>query len=342
MTKFDDYDFHIGDAVAKGRPADNAFTHIGFMLAWLVRHDLCKPMFFAADLSGQLSNGRFRPNDLRDLVDGKLLSDTLTNEGSAFLAAYYDAYIGDFDAEFADAPDYGVSDDAENEARIDRRIDAAFERWTAAGRPKPQDQNAVWAVSASPEPSAIEFDGGAMVWEYSGPEALLSDLELPEGLQLIKVDRHVHLDRDLEARIAAAIGQPMDTDSRDAKVWSSSTLNRSLRVLGVAKTDVVVATANGEGPRGNPWITVIRVPGVDRARLFDEFRPDRGPSKRLTWQNIAVAGIPGLACTQKLPGLPLHRSYWLALDDYSVDLGSDNDDLSLEAMVAALLGALRA
>lgn len=40
MSKYDDFDYHVGGAQANGQPDDNAFTHIGFMLSWLIRGGL--------------------------------------------------------------------------------------------------------------------------------------------------------------------------------------------------------------------------------------------------------------------------------------------------------------
>lgn len=138
MSKYDDFDYHVGDAVAKGQPEDNAFTHIGFMLAWLIGRGLGKTRSFGPKIERQVADGTLRPNDLRDLVDGQLLAQTLKPEAVAFLDAYYASagYSDDYEAEFGDLPDYGVPDDPEHQDRIDRRIDAAYDRWVAAGRPK--------------------------------------------------------------------------------------------------------------------------------------------------------------------------------------------------------------
>jgi hypothetical protein len=55
MTKYDDFDWHAGDAIEKGQLEDGAFTHIGFILAWLIRRGVGNvDMFedYAAEFGG--------------------------------------------------------------------------------------------------------------------------------------------------------------------------------------------------------------------------------------------------------------------------------------------------
>ena len=145
MTKYDDLDYHLGDAMDKGQPDENAFTHIAFMLSWLIRRDLGEPEFFESDIVRRVKDRSLRPNDLSPLVDGQLVDDMLKPEGSTFLDSYYaPGYLEDYQAEFVELPDYGVSDDPEHEARIDARIDSAYERWVDAGRPGPGEPAALW------------------------------------------------------------------------------------------------------------------------------------------------------------------------------------------------------
>ena len=40
MATYDKLDWPYDAAVAAGQPPENAFTHIGIYLAWLVRNDL--------------------------------------------------------------------------------------------------------------------------------------------------------------------------------------------------------------------------------------------------------------------------------------------------------------
>jgi hypothetical protein len=53
--------------------------------------------------------------------------------------------LADYQDEFAELSDYSVPDDPEHQLRIDRRIDDAYERWLAAGRPKPSTPDALWS-----------------------------------------------------------------------------------------------------------------------------------------------------------------------------------------------------
>lgn len=130
--KYDDYSYHVASAVDAGFEPDHAFTHIGFMVSWLIRHGLFRTEFLGPEAGGDLATGKLRPNGIRDFVDGKLIDEMLTPVGSAFLATYYERYLTEFVEAFPELPDYGVSDDPANQAIVDRLIDAAFERWKAA------------------------------------------------------------------------------------------------------------------------------------------------------------------------------------------------------------------
>ncbi len=256
MTKFDDVDFHDSDAVAKGQPEENAFTHIGFMFVWLVRHDLVSARTFSATMAREIASGSIRPNDLRDLVDGQLLGSMLKREGSAFLAAYYPSdYGADFDAEFGGLPDYGVSDDPEHQTQIERRIDAAYEQWLAAGRPGPNSPKAVWQ-----QPNLADMAASIQLPEIqplppgSGVDDIMAALSQFTGSKIIRVDQIPpnQVDEDLEALVAIAVETPMRMSSASASGYGDSTLNRTLRTLGVRGKDVHVI--NGLAEHADPSV----------------------------------------------------------------------------------------
>ena len=46
MASYDKLDWHLDAAVAAGRLEENAFTHIGIYLAWLIRNNLHDPESF--------------------------------------------------------------------------------------------------------------------------------------------------------------------------------------------------------------------------------------------------------------------------------------------------------
>ncbi len=342
MTKFDDVDFHDGDAAAKGQPVENAFTHIGFMFVWLVRHDLMNARTFSASMSREIASGSIRPNDLRDLVDGQLLSSMLKREASAFLAAYYPSgYGADFDAEFGALPDYGVSDDPEHQARIERRIDAAYEQWLAAGRPGPKSPNAVWKQPGLADMAAsIELPEIQPLPPGSSVDDIMAALSQLTGSKIIRVDQipPTHVDEDLEALVAAAAGTPMRMSSASARGYGDSTLNRTLRTLGVPAKDVHIV--NGLAEHANPCLWVHRVPGVDRDHLAAAYRSYvEGRGGR--WRDRTVGDIPARTAPFAPRGVPPATMIWFTVDEHAVHLSGHDDNPDLDAIAVRLLEALR-
>jgi hypothetical protein len=337
MTKYDDFDWHIGAAVEANQPEDGAFTHIGFMLAWLIRRGMGNPDMFDQDIFRQVADGTLRPDDLRDLFDGKLIGDILEPEGAAFLDAYYSAYFQDYAAEFADLPDYGVPDDVEHEARIDRRIDDAHRRWLDAGRPAPDSPKALWEVAGVPElPADFDLTSVKMAWEYSGPEELLDKSLIPEGFEVVRVERPPsHVDPELEARVAAAICRPIELESLSSRHWGVASLNRALRNLGAQGAVMVL----GRGPGWtDPSLEVHRVSGSPRDALATEFKRYIEHRAWARWRDGMVEDIPARWGKEKPPGSS--NLVWFAIDEYVVYLVSSEDETALESMAVAMRAAL--
>lgn len=61
-------------------------------------------------------------SDLSDLVDTKLVSHVMTPEGTRFADARYGTYMSEYGELFANYPDYGVADDADNYAKAERML----------------------------------------------------------------------------------------------------------------------------------------------------------------------------------------------------------------------------
>jgi hypothetical protein len=358
MTKYDDFDYHVGEAVANGQPEDNAFTHIGFMLAWLIRRGFGNAELFGPEIVQQIEDGSLRPNDLRDLTDGQLLSDMLEGEGSAFLDSYYmSGYAADYESEFAGSPEYGVGDDSENEARIDHRIDAAYEQWVASGRPAATtDGLPAMAVeiqklleTGSPIPpdfmARLEELGirpppiEDIVFEYSGPEELIPNLPVLPGVTIRRVERKVsHLNPHLESRVAAAIGRPMNMESLAASQWGAATLNRALRNLGIRGKDVMLVSGMGK-VRAEPSVQVFAAPGIGQEALATEFKRFLENRVRGKWQDCLVGDVAARSC--KVTFAESTNLLWFALDGFVVDLAT-TDDEAVHTMALSLLKALGA
>jgi hypothetical protein len=339
VTKYDDFDYHVGDAVDKGQDPDGAFTHIGFMLAWLLSHDLGDSEFFGPDLVSQVLDGSLRPNELRDFSDGKLVADMLTPEGASFLDAYYSqGYLSDYGDEFGELPDYGVPDDPEHQARIDRRIGQAYQQWVAANRPAPGEPAAPWVSEPAIEPELEATLPQPITWQYSGPEELLANLTLPEGIRIERVEpQRSHVDPALESAVATAIGKSMDLESLPSHKWGSASLSRALRNLGVNRADALVVA--GWGNDADPTVEIHRLKGVERDRLAAEFRPYIENRVRAKWGDGTVAELParwGLATFAEPSTL-----VWFALDGFVVYLASVAPEDRVRATASRLIAGLR-
>jgi hypothetical protein len=318
MIKFDDADFHVSDTLAKGQPVENAFTHIGFILAWLVRHRLVGARHFPSSIQRQVEQGQLPPNDLRDLVDGKLMRTALNKEGAGFLEAYYaGGYLADYEAEFADLPEYGVPDDPDHQARIDRRIDEAYEAWVNAGRPKSTDPQALWMP-----PGAVLARG--------------DETEL-RPIRVVESEPATHLDKLLESQIMSAVDGPLATDSCDARAWGARGLLKALSRLGISPDDVVVVF--GLRGLGGFTLEIERVPGVDSNRLAIEFKSyfeNRVPGR---WRDHAIGTLPARSRIATMPRLEPQTLLWFALDGWVVYLACADD--AVDAMAKRLMDTLR-
>jgi hypothetical protein len=328
--KFDDSEFHEEESVRLGQTTDDAFTHIGFMLAWLIRHDLVAARYFGESLVEQVKDGSLRPNDLRDAVDGKLLSVMLKPQATRFLEAYYPGGYGeDYASEFADLTTYGVPDDSATENRIDRRIGAAWERWQRAGRPGPEDERAIWR-----QPSIGD------VLPAAARPANRSERSEPKGGRRRQApEPMLHRDPMLEGMIKRVAGSGLHIQSRDARVWGSSLLARVLRNLSVAQSDAIVATGMGSQPT-DPKVEIYRVPGVDRTRLAAEFQIYFSERSR-RWNERPLGSRTVRRATSRIRSLPDYHMIWFAVDGFVIHLVSPEKP-ALEAIAVALADELEA
>jgi hypothetical protein len=381
MSKYDDFDYHVGDAVAKGQPEDNAFTHIGFMLAWLIGRGLGKSKFFGPKIERQITDGTLRPNDLRDLVDGQLLTQTLKPEAVAFLDAYYHAgYPPDYEAAFPNLPEYGVPDDPEHQAVIDRLIDDSYGRWVAAGRPKPGSPGAVWArpFLTAPTPTGNPLTDLAQSWIAAGKAMPRSSADF-------------QADPDFMARLAAIKPEDLNlvfeysSPSSPEEIAAKLGLPEGIKIVRVERQEshvdqdleLVVATAIGvplnlESLPASKWgaatlnraLRNLGVKGRDVVLVTGMGTPKGNPV-------VQVQSLPGVERDRLVPefqqyhenlargkwkdGLvgnlparwgtaPIAEPWilvWFAVDGYVASIASGSDRETVEQMAKRLLGALR-
>jgi tetratricopeptide (TPR) repeat protein len=156
-------DWHYDGKYPKDLPHQNAATHIGMFLAWIIFNGLESEE--AASQSGAAiekvrrrltTGGQLLMNEF----DGKFLETVLSDRGWAFTQAYYegvdDEPYGQYLMDFVEATDdadlpsaYHVEDSWENYDRVAAYIDAAYAYWTSTGRRPPSRD----AVSAGKRPA---------------------------------------------------------------------------------------------------------------------------------------------------------------------------------------------
>lgn len=296
VTVYDKLDWHTDAALEAGQPGENAFTHIGFYLAWLIDHDLHDLDRLPADHVAAVKGAEMTGSDLADDIDGKLISDVLSPEGRRFSDARYRAYLDEYTSTFHDLPEYGVADEPANFARIVPAIDRLYATWVADGRP-------------GPAPGADEDDEADAAWAMPGVMDGIRFGEEPTREQIEAVTAQIaaelggivvhppgpedwpHAAPDLEQMLPPGVSDPpLQVSSRPASEWGSSLLNRALKRLGVSPREaMVVSGLGGEGPR-TLSTTLYGVPGVTGELLLDEFQLVIGLPSGGKWQVRQVAG----------------------------------------------------
>lgn len=91
--KYDDASWHYAGNYPKNLPKENAATHIGMFLTWMIDNDMVSQMLlddFSADLikvkEGHLTGAEFLMNN----CDEKFTDEDLNDEGNAFARDYYE------------------------------------------------------------------------------------------------------------------------------------------------------------------------------------------------------------------------------------------------------------
>lgn len=289
VTAYDKLDWHYDAAVAAGQPPENAFAHIGFYLAWLIRHDLHDPTVFPASHVAAVKNGEMTGSDLADDIDTKLVPDVMNREGRAFSDARYARFLEEYASLFANVPEYGVIDDAPNYARVGAVIDRLYAAWVADGRPEPppSEPDLPWTIGL-PAHASFEIPVGMPREAIEAFTAAISSL----GIRVEPAPDEI-------GGVASGLEQliPMDiTDppprihSVRAKQWGSSLLNRALKRLDVRPDQATVVVGMGGSGARTLAITLYELPGVPADRLMAEFTTVIFLPTRGTWATREMAG----------------------------------------------------
>jgi hypothetical protein len=306
-------DWHLDSAIEAGQPPENAFTHIGLYLAWLIRHDLHDAAFFPTAHVAAVKAGEMTGSDLADDIDGKLVDVVLLPEGRAFSDARYAAYTAAFETAFGDEEPYSVADDEVARARIEPAIDRLYADWVAAGRPSP-DPGASPPDATTAERRVPDQDSMRQMQESM--DRIAAELAAAG----IRPPPPPHAMPDLEAPVPPDLtSPPMNVSSRTAMESGSSLLRRALKRLGLRPVDVHIANAMGGSGNETLVIVLFALPGVERERLLAEFQSvifvPRG-----SWETRAVGGRDVLWTT-----VPEFSTAWWAHDGLVVQVSGRAD-----------------
>lgn len=290
VAMYDKLDWHVESAVSAGQPPENAFTHIGFYLAWLIRHDLHDARFLPREHVVAVKQGEMTGSDLADDIDTKLVGQVMSAEGRAFSDARYGAYTSEYGELFKDLPDYAVIDDEPNYLRAEALLDHLYSDWVATGRPKARNEPPFEGDLPMPTSVSVMLPPGFSEDQLEELLAHWGDTEVTV-MRPPTEERMPHLAPDLEALIPRDLtSPPIEVSSVLATEWGSSLLNRALKRLETRPEDAVVV--NGMGGRGEETLTVTiyGVPGQSAERLSAQFQSvfPRLPGSK--WQPREVAG----------------------------------------------------
>ena len=287
---YDKLDWHFDSAVSAGQPPENAFTHIGFYLAWLIRHDLHNSRLLPPEHVEAVKRGEMTGSDLADDIDTKLVSQVMNGEGRAFSDGRYGTYTTEYGKVFKDLPDYGVVDDDSNYRLAEQLLDRLYGQWVAEGRPKaPPEPPFEGDIPASTSVSVMLPPGFS--------EDQLGELLAPRGdTELTAMgppteEQMPHRSPELEALIPRDLTSPaMQVSSVSATDWGSSLLKRALKRLEIRPKDAIVV--NGLGGKGEQTLTVsiYGVPNLSAERLEAEFQSVIFRLPGSTWQRRDIAG----------------------------------------------------
>jgi hypothetical protein len=292
MATYDRLDWHYDSAITAGQPPENAFTHIGFYLAWIIRHDLHNPKVFPASHIASVKSGEMTGSDLSDDIDTKLLPQDMNAEGRAFSDARYADYLAEYERVFADLPDYSVIDDPENYDRIAPAIDALYASWVADGRPKPPR-----GVEETPAFPMSDLSGGLDLspdMSREEIEAAMNEMASQLGGVIVSPpgpEQMPHAAPALEALLPRDIASPpLEVSSVTASQWGSSLVNRALKRLEVRPRDAMIVTGMGGSGEATLTIVLYGVPGIEADRLLAEFVSAIYLPPRGKWVVREVAG----------------------------------------------------
>jgi len=229
-------------------------------------------------------------SDLSDDIDTKLVSHVMNAEGRAFSDARYAAYLDEYATAFVDQPDYSVTDDEANYARISPVIDRLYFAWVADGRPKapPSDQT---MPEIPAMPAGVDFSPEMSREQIAAVMSEMTDQLGGVIMSPPSADQMPHVAPDLEALLPRDLtAPPLDVSSVAANQWGSSILKGALKRLDVRPRDAAVVNGMGGDGARTLTVTLYGIPGVAADRLAAEFSSVIYLPPRGKWTEREIAG----------------------------------------------------
>jgi hypothetical protein len=136
MANIDRADWHYGGNYPQELPPENAGTHIGIYLAWIIHRELGSKSLVKLG-AGTYQKVLQREATGRDLLftelDEKFFPQLLNNEGGAFTRDYYESndYVNDYDLVLGGELEslYHVQDTWQNYDKMAAKLDERLAAW---------------------------------------------------------------------------------------------------------------------------------------------------------------------------------------------------------------------
>jgi len=133
---YDRADWHYGGDYPEDLPLENAGTHIGLFLAWIIKNNL-EGEFHQKESCESLIKVRNEEISGRDFLikmcDEKFWEEDLNEEGQSFTNHYYesDLYLNDYDSALSSNLEtlYHVENSWDNYHKLAPLISAAYDKW---------------------------------------------------------------------------------------------------------------------------------------------------------------------------------------------------------------------
>ncbi|QDT60173.1 hypothetical protein SV7mr_26900 [Stieleria bergensis] len=131
---YDKAKWHFEGRFPKGLPKSCAFTHGGFLVAWLLRRQFISERCIRdhSDAFDAFNDGKKSAGELYQSLDGVLESEMLTDHARRFASDYIEeSYLEDYEMLFEDMfpKVYDVPDNAEHLEMACEMLDTIYSEW---------------------------------------------------------------------------------------------------------------------------------------------------------------------------------------------------------------------